>query len=639
MKKIIFLIALLSLMFSSVFAVQPPVYVDTVLDVTYDNDYMITTMGWAVNGSVYNPTSVSTPNFPSGFNCVMPGKDDSYAFGRILNNGAGAGLHAFWFQTANIQGNDSWFTYSATGLEVGKEYEIKTVIGSNSGTLKPSLGLHAWESTTSPDSIYIRSNALINELANSQPITNEMSKTFTATHTDMTVGIGVGMATTNSDSRYIYNMRVLIGSFSIIKKAPKYDITYHNVGTKNAAENPSTYTEAEGLVSLTNPNDSVGYVFEGWYTDAGLTSAVASPAIPTGETTPKEFYAKWSATAAYTVTYNANGGVDGSITSEIVNDGASPLLSGDPTRVGYTFTVWTDNMAGDGDTITTESIITSDSTVYAQWDFIPLLDTILDETYNSDYFTSIGWTGNGYADPAGSGLPNELEDGYDAFTDVGLNSGNILYYENQRLYTRGNFGNDVWITFDANGLEVGAEYKIIAQLTAQVSKITQVNERSSATLAAWESGSAPVVTGNYISLNDPLLPYTTFVEVGDTADMDTIITATANSMVFGIGVGGNTRAYHSQGLYINSWSIIKSEDPGVPTQLDNKQASTLSLYPNPANNVLNISGLEDNVSIELYNTAGSLIKTTMDRSIDVSDLSQGIYFIKAGQEVKQFAKQ
>ncbi len=57
--------------------------------------------------------------------------------------------------------------------------------------------------------------------------------------------------------------------------------------------------------------------------------------------------------------------------------------------------------------------------------------------------------------------------------------------------------------------------------------------------------------------------------------------------------------------------------------------SDISLYPNPANSTLNIVGIE-NCNIDIYDIYGKLVKNfseTSNLTIDISDLSNGLYFV------------
>jgi hypothetical protein len=58
----------------------------------------------------------------------------------------------------------------------------------------------------------------------------------------------------------------------------------------------------------------------------------------------------------------------------------------------------------------------------------------------------------------------------------------------------------------------------------------------------------------------------------------------------------------------------------------NVNKSGISIYPNPATNVININSLED-VKVSIYNVTGTKLMQTSDKQIDVSALASGIYIV------------
>lgn len=111
--------------------------------------------------------------------------------------------------------------------------------------------------------------------------------------------------------------------------------------------------------------------------------------------------------------------------------------------------------------------------------------------------------------------------------------------------------------------------------------------------------------------------------------------------------------YGYQGL-----NIIKDVQPGNPIELKPKPSScvlnvkvpkdtsigitdyaantsNISLYPNPATNSLQIKGLDRKAEVSFYNQLGAMVlKTRNDNSIDISQLSTGIYMLKMTFENK-----
>lgn len=59
---------------------------------------------------------------------------------------------------------------------------------------------------------------------------------------------------------------------------------------------------------------------------------------------------------------------------------------------------------------------------------------------------------------------------------------------------------------------------------------------------------------------------------------------------------------------------------------DNK----LIISPNPTKGIIHISNKEDNQNVFLYDNKGNLLKKTIEKVIDISSLSNGVYFLKTG---------
>ena len=64
----------------------------------------------------------------------------------------------------------------------------------------------------------------------------------------------------------------------------------------------------------------------------------------------------------------------------------------------------------------------------------------------------------------------------------------------------------------------------------------------------------------------------------------------------------------------------------------------MNVYPNPTTGELN---LDVNGQVDIYNVAGTLVKSvqTLNNKINVSDLSEGIYFIRTADGMAKFIKQ
>ena len=118
-----------------------------------------------------------------------------------------------------------------------------------------------------------------------------------------------------------------------------------------------------------------GYTFAGWYENTEFSGNPVAD-VPTDSTGELTFYAKWTANT-YTVIFDANGGsVDP--TSAVTVAGKLTSLP-TPTYDGYNFLGWYTQKDG-GDKVTTDTVFTMDSTIYAHWQNIPVTSVTLNKS-------------------------------------------------------------------------------------------------------------------------------------------------------------------------------------------------------------------------------------------------------------------
>lgn len=145
-----------------------------------------------------------------------------------------------------------------------------------------------------------------------------------------------------------------------------FDITYTlNSGT-NSGTNPTTLTESDLPITL-EPATRVGYTFDGWYAEVGLTTPAGTIAVAEDVTV----YAKWLQN--FTVTFDLNGGNVGGSEADITAVVPTGTLVGSaqpdftPVYTGKVWTTpyWVTTAIGSTDASSTE--VTADVTVYAYW--------------------------------------------------------------------------------------------------------------------------------------------------------------------------------------------------------------------------------------------------------------------------------
>jgi uncharacterized repeat protein (TIGR02543 family) len=151
-------------------------------------------------------------------------------------------------------------------------------------------------------------------------------------------------------------------------EANTYTVTFASQGGSAPEPGSKTVTYASAYGTLPEVTRS-GYTFNGWYTEAtGGTEVTSTTMVTTADN--HTLYAQWTALPTYTVTFNGNGGTPTSDSLQ-VEDGSTVETLPTVTWDGYTLTGWNTAANGSGTAFTTETTVTGDITVYAQWEVIP----------------------------------------------------------------------------------------------------------------------------------------------------------------------------------------------------------------------------------------------------------------------------
>ncbi len=129
-------------------------------------------------------------------------------------------------------------------------------------------------------------------------------------------------------------------------------------------------------------------------------------------------------------------------------------------------------------------------------------------------------------------------------------------------------------------------------------------------------------------------------------------TATQNTLYLGNSFGAATGAFDGaiDDFKIYNYAITAADVSSLFTnntlssQNFNQNNLEVSIYPNPANDVLNIEMANQVKSIEIYNIQGQKVKIANQKQINVSELSSGMYMIKIQDtdnavSTKKFVKQ
>lgn len=81
------------------------------------------------------------------------------------------------------------------------------------------------------------------------------------------------------------------------------------------------------------------------------------------------------------------------------------------------------------------------------------------------------------------------------------------------------------------------------------------------------------------------------------------------------------------GTNVNPIDASFVADIAIPTGINEATAANVSISPNPATNVLNITTDEQIQKVEIYSINGALVNSGNQNVIDISDLNQGMYLL------------
>ncbi|MFN7014986.1 MAG: T9SS type A sorting domain-containing protein, partial [Bacteroidia bacterium] len=71
----------------------------------------------------------------------------------------------------------------------------------------------------------------------------------------------------------------------------------------------------------------------------------------------------------------------------------------------------------------------------------------------------------------------------------------------------------------------------------------------------------------------------------------------------------------------------------------NKSEHLINIYPNPAKNILHIQhNFQEDTNLNIYDYMGKIVLSTNKKTIEISDLKAGIYFVQIENQILKFIK-
>jgi hypothetical protein len=127
------------------------------------------------------------------------------------------------------------------------------------------------------------------------------------------------------------------------------------------------------------------------------------------------------------------------------------------------------------------------------------------------------------------------------------------------------------------------------------------------------------------------------ITVGADGTETTIALSEVQDIVFD---NGAMTVNMNSGSNMSGITCVKFSDAG---KIENKEMSSVFVYPNPVREYLTISGTEKNEKISLLDMNGTILRTVFSKEssteIDVSSLQKGVYLLQVGYKTIKFIKQ
>ena len=351
-----------------------------------------------------------------------------------------------------------------------------------------------------------------------------------------------------------------------------------NPAEGGTVEGSGTYPYGEYVVLRAHANE--GYDFLNW--NDGNTDDERVIVVD-GDADYVAYFAEQGATT-YTITVLSADPELGSVSGGgTFTEGTVITISAEP--VGYaTFTRW-----NDGNTNATRNVTVTGDATYTAYFQMGTLYTITVESLNPE----MGTVSGGGEFPAGAEIAIQAT----AFGGYHFNGWDDNNYENPRMIT---------VTGNAT---YRARFSDQQQETYTITVMCNTNEGT-----VIGGGSYPA---------------------GTTIQIAAIPNA---GFLFKEWNDGNTQNPRSITVTGNALYFATFRGDGI----DENGAQIISLYPNPAKDVIRIDGLNDNTEVRIYNVLGGLVKVVnvnSEEEISISELPAGMYIVRFGASALQFTKE
>ena len=410
---------------------------------------------------------------------------------------------------------------------------------------------------------------------------------------------------------------------AVIVQPAVYTVSFNSQGGSNV---PDIQNVVDGtMISAPAAPTKQDYDFAGWYREAGCVNEwIFNTDIITCDTT---LYAKWDAViappAVYTVSFDSQGGSNVPDIQNVV-DGTMISAPAAPTKPDYDFAGWYREAGCINEWIFASDVVTSNLTLYAKW----ITSTVS--------VTSVSLKGSttlevGQAETLSSTiLPANATDKSVTWSS---NNSVIVTVSATGVITAKAAGTAIiTVTTNDGGMTATCTVTVVEPVSNPTVAVTGVSvSPTTLTLKVGEAGalSATVLPAN-----------ATDKSVTWSNNNSTIATVSSMGVVTAIAVGTATiTVITDDGGKVATCTVTVVDNV---TANDNIGSITLSIFPNPVQNIATIKGVSEGDIIHLYSLTGVLIQiyTAHDAELkmDMSGLGKGIYLLKVNGKTLKLIK-
>lgn len=245
--------------------------------------------------------------------------------------------------------NEAGAYCTANSVSTAGQWDVTLSCTGKSSIRKPSSG------TT----YYSVSPKTWKDMTGTQTFTYTRGKTAQDVYVSAAVHFAYGGNTSTATS----------GAITIPAK-PHYTVSYNVNGGSGSISSQTKWYGDTLYLSSTLPTRT-GYNFKGWALSSSPSTVSYQPGAAYTSNSGASLVAVWENAGPYTITYNANGGTPGEVTSQIKTYGTPIKIEAgtEPSREGYTFRGWATSDKATrptyqiGGTYSTEASVT----LYAVW--------------------------------------------------------------------------------------------------------------------------------------------------------------------------------------------------------------------------------------------------------------------------------